>query len=144
MIRLQHERIDVDEVIRSVLGTSSGAVDVFIGTTRDRANGKPVRTLAYEAHELMAVREIEKIAAEASQRWKTDRISVVHRLGLVKVGEASVVVAVSSAHRAEAFEACRFVIDTLKKDVPIWKQEVYEDGSSEWPGHLSVQPSNIP
>ncbi len=138
MIRLQREAIDVGEVVRSVSRPTSGAVDVFIGTTRNNADGKQVRSLEYEAHESMAVQEIEKIAAMAFAGWTIDAVSVVHRLGPVAIGEASVVIAVASPHRAEAFEACRFVIDTLKKEVPIWKKEQFEDGTSSWPGQPTV------
>ena len=138
MIKLQREAIDVGEIIRSVSRPTSGAVDVFIGTTRNNADGKQVRSLEYEAHETMAVREIDKIAAKAFERWPIDAVSVVHRLGPVAIGEASVDIAVASPHRAEAFEACRFVIDTLKKEVPIWKKEQFEDGTSSWPGQPSV------
>lgn len=134
MIRLQREAIDVGEVVRSVSRPTSGAVDVFIGTTRNNADGKQVRSLEYEAHETMAVQEVEKIAAMAFEKWTIDAVSVVHRLGPVAIGEASVVIAVASPHRAEAFEACRYVIDTLKKEVPIWKHELFEDGSASWPG----------
>jgi molybdopterin synthase catalytic subunit len=137
MIRLQHAPIDVDEVIQNVLAPASGAVDVFIGTTRDHAAGRSVRALDYEAHETMALREIEKIVAAAKERWKVAGIAVIHRLGRVNVGEASVVIAVSAAHRAEAFDACRHVIDTLKQTVPIWKREEFTDGTSEWSGQPS-------
>lgn len=138
MIRLQREVIDVGEVVRSVSRPTAGAIDVFIGTTRNNAGGRKVRSLEYEAHEVMAVRETEKIAARACERWSIDAVSVVHRLGPVAIGEASVVIAVASPHRAEAFEACRFVIDTLKKEVPIWKKELFEDGSTSWPGQPSA------
>lgn len=139
VIVLQHSKVDVEEVIRSVATHASGAVDVFIGTTRDHAGGKGVKALEYEAFELMAVKEIEKIAAEAKSRWKVENISVVHRLGRVPVGEASVVIAVASAHRAEAFEACRYIIDTLKESVPIWKREEFVDGTIAWSRHKHEQ-----
>ncbi len=134
MIRLQREALDIGEIVRSVSRPTSGAVDVFIGTTRNNAEGRLVRSLEYEAHELMAAQEIEKISARAFERWPIDAVSVVHRLGPVAIGEASVVIAVAAPHRAEAFEACRFVIDTLKKEVPIWKKEQFEDGTTSWPG----------
>ncbi len=140
MIRLQREPLDVEEAIRSVLTPASGAVDVFIGTTRDHAAGRSVRSLDYEAHETMALREVEKIVVVARERWKVSGIAVIHRLGRVDVGEASVVIAVSAAHRAEAFDACRYVIDTLKQTVPIWKREEFTDGTSEWSGQPSVGP----
>lgn len=139
MIRLQHAPIDVAEVIREVQSPASGAVNVFIGTTRDHATGRSVRSLNYEAHETMALREVEKIVAAAKERWKVDEITVVHRLGRVDVGEASVVIAVSAPHRAEAFDACRHVIDAMKQTVPIWKLEEFTDGTSEWSGQPSTE-----
>lgn len=140
MVRIQHEAIDLDATVRSVASPSAGAVDVFIGTTRDHADGRTVRSLAYEAHESMALQEAERIVELARQRWPVERVAVVHRIGRVPVGEASVVIAVSAAHRAEAFEACRFIIDALKQTVPIWKKEEFADGSSEWSGVSSLEP----
>ena len=144
MIRLQREPLDVEVAIRSVLTPASGAVDVFIGTTRDHSAERLVRSLDYEAHETMAVREIGKIVAFAKERWKVNGISVIHRLGRIDVSEASVVIAVSAAHRAEAFDACRYVIDTLKQTVPIWKREEFTDGTSEWSGQLTLVTSGKP
>lgn len=140
MIRIQQEPIDIDATVRSVASPSSGAIDVFIGTTRDHANGRTVRSLAYEAHESMALKEVERIVDAARQRWTVENLSVVHRIGRVPVGEVSVVIAVSAPHRAEAFEACRFVIDRLKQTVPIWKKEEFADGTTEWSGLDPVEP----
>jgi molybdopterin synthase catalytic subunit len=139
VVRIQHEAIDIDATFRSVASPSAGAVDVFIGTTRDHAEGRTVQSLAYEAHEPMALQETERIVEIARQRWPVERVAVVHRLGRVPVGEVSVVIAVSAAHRAEAFEACRFIIDTLKQTVPIWKKEEFADGSAEWSGLGSLE-----
>lgn len=133
-IRIQRDPIDVDAILRSVASRSTGAIDIFIGTTRDHADGRIVRSLTYEAHEPMALKETRRIVEVARQRWPIEHVSVVHRIGRVPVGEASVVIAVSAAHRAEAFEACRYIIDSLKQTVPIWKKEEFEDGSAEWSG----------
>lgn len=124
--------IDVPSVVDSVTSRESGGIDVFIGTTRNHANGRSVVSLEYEAYEPMALKTMQAIADESRSRWPIDRVAVVHRIGSVPVGEASVVIAVSSAHRNEAFEACRFLIDRLKQDVPIWKKELYADGTFEW------------
>jgi molybdopterin synthase catalytic subunit len=132
MIRIQREPIEVDAVIREVSHPGAGAVDVFIGTTRNEAGGRGVRSLEYEAHGSMAEKEIGRIVETARTTWRLSAVSVVHRVGLVPVGEASVVIAVSAPHRAEAFEACRFVIDSLKQTVPIWKKEKFDDGSTAW------------
>jgi molybdopterin synthase catalytic subunit len=134
MIRIQQEPIDIEGVIRTVADHAAGAVDVFIGTTRNHADGRDVRSLEYEAHGPMAEKEIARIVEAATARWRLTRTAVLHRVGRVPVGEASVVIAVSAAHRAEAFEACRFIIDSLKQTVPIWKKEEFVDGTTAWSG----------
>jgi molybdopterin synthase catalytic subunit len=106
-----------------------GAVCTFAGVVRDENDGRAVLHLEYEAFEEMALPLMEEIAAEARRRWPITAISIVHRLGRLEVGEPSVAVAVYSPHRAEAFEACRYAIDTLKATVPIWKKEFYADGA---------------
>jgi molybdopterin synthase catalytic subunit len=128
MIRIVNENIDIAEVIASVGDPSAGAIDIFVGTTRNHSGGKEVRSLEYQAYEPMASKMMEELADEARRRWHVNTVSIVHRIGRVDIGEASVVIAVSTAHRKEAFEACRFLIDTLKKNVPIWKKEVFADG----------------
>ncbi len=128
MINIVTEKINIDEVFQSVEDPTAGGIDVFIGTTRNNSNGKQVLSLAYEAYTPMALKMMHDLAREAHQRWHTTKISIVHRIGSVDIGEASVVIAVSSAHRKEAFEACRYLIDTLKKNVPIWKKEIVADG----------------
>jgi molybdopterin synthase catalytic subunit len=105
-------------------------VDVFIGTTRDHSDGKKVLSLEYEAYEPMATAVLHEIERTARARWPIENIAIVHRIGKVEIGEASVVIAVSAVHRREAFEACRWAIDTLKKDAPIWKKERFEGGSA--------------
>ena len=134
-VTLVQAPISVDAVMRSVISERAGGIDVFVGTTRDHADGRSVRALSYEAYEPMAIAEMQRIVDEAERRWPLEAVAVVHRLGHVPVGEASVVIAVSSAHRSEAFEACRFIIDTLKETVPIWKKEEFVDGTSAWSQH---------
>lgn len=129
MIKIIEEIINIEEVFDSVKDSSAGGIDMFIGTTRNQSNGKGVLSLKYEAYEPMASNIMNELASEAHRRWPLKKISIVHRVGCVEIGEASVVIAVSSAHRKEAFEACRFLIDTLKKAVPIWKKEIFADGA---------------
>ena len=132
MVQITHTRIDIQMVIDSVTVPESGGIDVFIGTTRSRSNDRSVTSLSYEAYEPMALRKMAALEEEAGAHWPLNRVAIVHRLGNVALGEASVVVAVSAAHRNEAFEACRFLIDRLKEDVPIWKNEHFSDGGSAW------------
>jgi molybdopterin synthase catalytic subunit len=108
---------------------ADGAVCAFLGVVRDHNAGRAVLYLEYEAFEEMALPLMEEIAAEARRRWPVTAISIVHRLGRLQIGEPSVAVAVCAPHRAEAFEACRYAIDTLKATVPIWKKEFYEGGA---------------
>lgn len=141
MLKIVRTPIDLDEILRSVKSPEAGAIDIFIGTTRNHSNGREVLFLEYEAYEPMALKLMEGIIAEAHQRWSVDRIAIVHRVGKVEIGEASVVIAVSAAHRQEAFEACRYTIDSLKRDVPIWKKEVFSDGEA-WAGFQSGSTPN--
>lgn len=106
----------------------SGGIDVFIGTVRDATKGKKVLKLEFEAYEKMAISEMQKIADAAFVKWSLHSVVIHHRTGVLEVGEVPVVIAVSAAHRDAAFEACRYIIDTLKQTVPIWKKEVFEDG----------------
>ena len=133
MIKIVTTIIDVQEVIESVYDPSAGGIDVFIGTTRNHAGSKEVRLLEYEAYEPMALKMMRAIEDELRLKWNICKSSIVHRIGNVPVGQASVVIAVSSAHRKEAFEACRYAIDTLKQKVPIWKKEFFINGEV-WAG----------
>jgi molybdopterin synthase catalytic subunit len=112
----------------------AGGVCVFLGTTRAEQNqaGQELLALDYEAYPEMALKQMQQLAETAQQRWPAPRVVILHRLGRVPISEASVLIAVASPHRAEAFEACRWIIDTLKKDVAIWKKEVWADGSGTW------------
>ncbi|KAK7086059.1 Molybdopterin synthase catalytic subunit [Halocaridina rubra] len=105
---------------------------MFIGTTRNMYEGQTVVRLEYESYEEMAVKEIKKLCKEAREKWTLHHIAVYHRLGVVPVCEASVILAVSSVHRRESLNAVSFLIDELKANVPIWKKEVYDDGSGSW------------
>ena len=111
-----------------VLSPNAGAVVTFDGTVRNNARGKAVTHLFYEAYEEMAVKELESIREAALRRWPLQQLAIVHRTGRLEIGDSSVFIAVSSAHRGDAFSACRFVIDSLKQRAPIWKKEFYADG----------------
>ncbi len=124
--------INTQEVIDSVGSNAAGAIDVFIGTTRDHSKGRGVTGLEYEAYIPMALKSMSELEQEAKERWNLHEINIVHRIGRVPIGEPSVVIAVSSAHRDEAFKACRYLIDRLKEVVPIWKREYFSDGTVEW------------
>ena len=127
-LQLLETPLDVMACINSVSSAKSGGIDVFIGTVRDSTQGKSVLRLEFEAYESMARLEMRKIAEKVFDKWPVHAIALHHRIGVLTVEEIAVVIAVSAAHRAAAFEACRFAIDTLKETVPIWKKEVFEDG----------------
>lgn len=129
-IRILDKPLDIADCINTVLSPETGGVDVFIGTVRNQTKGRSVVRLEFEAYESMALKTMHAIAAEALERWPVQRIVMHHRTGILQVGEVPVVIAVAAAHRAAAFDACRFLIDTLKQKVPIWKKEIFEDGSS--------------
>ncbi|MDR5704348.1 MAG: molybdenum cofactor biosynthesis protein MoaE [Armatimonadota bacterium] len=129
-IQLTAEPISVDEVLRSVAHPQAGAIVLFLGTVRDNSSGRHVHHLEYEAYQELALREMARIAAEAEERWDLRGITMVHRTGYLEVGEVSVAIAVSAPHRKDAFEAGKFLIDTLKQRVPIWKKEVWEGGEA--------------
>jgi molybdopterin synthase catalytic subunit len=131
MIKITSNPIDVNKVIETASSLGAGAVNVFIGTVRDHAHNKRVVWLEYEAYEAMAVAEIKKIIDFASTKWGLMGWAVAHRVGTLKPTEVAVVVAVSAKHRKETFEACQYIMDTIKEKVPIFKKEVFEDGE-EW------------
>jgi MoaE-MoaD fusion protein len=128
VFRLIREPIDIRKVADSVQKPEDGAVIVFEGVVRNHSQDKPVRFLEYDAYESMALKKIEEIGSRAKSEYAIRDIAIVHRLGHMEVGECSIVIAVASAHRGPAFDACRFAIDTIKEIVPIWKKEFYEDG----------------
>jgi molybdopterin synthase catalytic subunit len=131
MIEITNKSIDVPQIIRAAESDEAGALNVFIGTVRSKTSGKNVVRLDYEAYEPMSKKEIKKIVESATKRWSIKNWAVSHRVGTLVVGEVAVVVAISTAHRKESFEACQFIIDSLKQTVPIWKKEIFEDGE-EW------------
>jgi len=130
MIRLQTGLIDLSALAADARGDGDGAVSLFLGTVRNVSAGKRVLFLEYEAYAGMAEREMEQIASDATSRFGVTRVEIVHRVGRVEIGEASVAIAVAAPHRAAAMDACRFVIDTLKTSVPIWKREHFADGAA--------------
>lgn len=132
MARITSAPIDVAKVIAEMADDTAGGTVVFLGTVRNHHRGKKVVGLEYEAYEKMAEAKMSEIEMEANRRWPIKRISIIHRKGALKIGDVSVVVAVSSEHRAEAFEAGRFAIDTLKRTVPIWKRETTPEGKTQW------------
>ncbi|XP_077989221.1 molybdopterin synthase catalytic subunit-like [Glandiceps talaboti] len=131
-VEITPENLSVEDITKKVTSPTAGAISVFIGTTRDNCDGKKVTKLEYEAYKPMAEKEILKICQQIRVKWDVENIAVVHRIGVVPVTEASVIIAISSAHRKEALEAVHYSIDTLKTTVPIWKKEVYADGSNNW------------
>lgn len=128
-IKLFSEPLDIPSSIEWVSSPAAGAIDVFIGTVRNHANGKNVQRLEFEAYERMALKEMKKIADAVLSKWPVEKILIHHRTGVLNIGDCPVIIAVSAAHRDAAFEACRYAIDTLKQTVPIWKKEVFEDGA---------------
>jgi len=127
-INITEQPLNMQECINRVMSPECGGIDVFIGTVRNVTKGKAVVRLEFEAYESMAMKEMEKIAAEMKTKWPVHKIVMHHRVGVLQVGEVPVIIAVSAAHRDAAFDACRYAIDALKQRVPIWKKEVFEDG----------------
>ena len=124
--------LDPAALLREVANLGSGASALFVGTVRDVHQGRAVTGMDYEAYAAMAERELASIVAEAAVQFGTEHVVCEHRVGTLELGEASVAIAVAHAHRAPAFDACRFVIEELKRRVPIWKREHYADGTREW------------
>ena len=128
--RIVRHVIRTAELAGELKASEDGAIVVFEGIVRDNLNGRQTRYLEYEAYESMAVRKMEEIGREARENFSIDHIGIVHRLGRLEIGETSVAIMVTAAHRAAAFAACRYAIDRLKQIVPIWKKEVFEDGQT--------------
>jgi molybdopterin synthase catalytic subunit len=132
MIKITQDPIDVSAVTASVADDGSGATVLFLGTVRDHSDEtSQVSEMYYEAYIEMAEEATKQIETEAINRWKLKKFAAVHRIGTMRVGEVSVAIAVSAEHRREAFEACQYAIDTIKKTVPLWKKEI-SDSSSRW------------
>jgi molybdopterin synthase catalytic subunit len=133
MFEIVEHPIDLDRLIRAVGRPDAGAIATFLGTTRNHNAGRDVIRLEYEAYPEMALREMERIGAQAIERFAVKSVAIAHRIGAVEIGETSVAIAVSAGHREAAFAACRFAIDRLKEVVPIWKKEHY-GGGEVWIG----------
>ena len=132
MIRITDEIIDPGAVLDSVGSDADGAKILFLGTVRDHNDGRAVEGLRYEAYPAMAEAVLKEIVQEAIARYETDQVAVVHRTGTLGLGEVAVAVAVASHHRAEAFDAARYVMEELKQRLPVWKEEQYVDGQVGW------------
>jgi molybdopterin synthase catalytic subunit len=148
-VMLTREPIDAEEPIAAAKHGEDGAVVVFDGIVRNHTRGRRTLHLDYEAYEEMAARQMRELAREARSRFGVRQVTMIHRLGRLEVGETSVLIVVASAHRAQAFEASRWLIDTLKKTVPIWKKETFEDGAvwaagEPFPEGLAVAPAEAP
>jgi molybdopterin synthase catalytic subunit len=123
VIKITDIPVDVDAVLREIGTPASGGIDLFIGTVRNHSGGKAVSALEYSAYVPMAEELMRRIESEIRSRWPVHNVMMIHRIGILNVGDVAVVTAVSAAHRAEAFEACRHAIERIKADVPIWKKE---------------------
>ena len=120
--------LNIQSCIDWITSPDSGGINIFIGTVRNHTKGKQVFKLEFEAYAPMAISQMNKIARQAQDKWATKKVLIHHRTGVLQVGEIPVIIAVSAAHRDAAFDACRYIIDTLKQTVPIWKKEFFEDG----------------
>ncbi|MDZ4689110.1 MAG: molybdenum cofactor biosynthesis protein MoaE [Planctomycetaceae bacterium] len=132
MVRLTHDEIDYHAVTEAVRSHAAGAVVLFLGTVRELTAGRQTVSLNYDGYGVMATRTMQQLEVEACRRWPVVAVAIVHRLGHLALGDISIAVAVSCPHRKQAFEAGQFLIDELKRTVPIWKQEHWADGSTEW------------
>ncbi|WP_437187730.1 molybdenum cofactor biosynthesis protein MoaE [Planctomicrobium sp. SH668] len=132
LIDITTDEIQTVDLIRFVTTPQAGAVILFLGTVRELTQGRRTLALDYEAYPEMAVKVMSKIADEACAQWPVSRLAMVHRLGRLELTETSVAIAVSSPHRQDAYAASQYLIDELKKRVPVWKKENWDDGSTEW------------
>jgi molybdopterin synthase catalytic subunit len=139
MFRVTDRPLNLQELVDFVTDPEAGAIATFMGTTRNNNEGRRVIALDYDAYPEMAEKELRRIGESAGKKWQLCRMAIVHRIGPVQITQASVMIAVSSAHREAAFAACRFAIEEIKKTVPIWKKELYEGGEL-WIGSQSGQP----
>jgi molybdopterin synthase catalytic subunit len=137
-IELHAEPVAIERVVSFVSSGLAGGIDVFLGTTRAETDpaGRRLVALDYEAYREMAASQLRDLAARARERWPITRLAVLHRVGRVEVGRPSVLIAVATPHRAEAFAACRWRIDTLKAEAAIWKKEIWDDGGEAWKGEV--------
>ena len=128
MVTLTADPIDVSSALTYLQSEQAGAIDFFLGVVRDNTQDRSVDRLDYEAYDRMALSEMQKIEDNAITRWPVLRCTIVHRTGTLHIGEIAVLIGVATAHRADAFDACRYIIDTIKQTVPIWKKEFFTDG----------------
>jgi len=145
LIEIVENTIDAEAIVSRMKDGSDGAVCVFDGIVRDNTRGRPTLYLDYEAYREMALEQMRRLAGEAVEKFGVRDVAVVHRLGRLAVGETSVLIVAASAHRAAAFDACRWLIDTLKKTVPVWKRETFADGAvwadgEPFPEELAARP----
>jgi molybdopterin synthase catalytic subunit len=133
-IAILESPLAVEPIVKFVSDARAGGIDVFLGTTREEksADGRELIALDYEAYEEMAIAKLKDLAKRAREQWPIVKLAILHRTGRVKLAEPSVIIAVSCPHRGESFAACKFLIDQLKVDVPIWKKEIWVDGSGTW------------
>lgn len=144
---LTRDPLSIGELVAEVASPRCGGTCVFLGTVRDGPEERGVRAIEYSAYEGMVEAEFGRLVADARSRWPEVRIAVRHRLGAIAAGEASIAIAAAAPHRAEAFEACRFVIEEVKRRVPVWKKELRADGSEVWvdpSGRPTVRPPDRP
>lgn len=139
--RITSEPIDVSALLEDSVGDADGAAILFLGTVRNHNDGREVGHLDYQAYPEMAEKVLEEIVSEAEDRWEVGRMTVVHRIGRLEIGDASVAIVVASPHRGDAYDASRYIIEELKKRVPIWKREGYLSGESEWLMGTTPQPA---
>lgn len=139
--RVTAEPLDPEELLRAVRQDESGAVILFLGVARNHSEGRRVLALEYEAYPEMAEKKLRDVADEVRARWPVTGIGALHRTGRLAIGETSLLVAVSSAHRLEAFEACHYAVDRIKQIVPVWKKEIWEDGDGKW---VAGHPIDVP
>ena len=131
-MQLTEQPIAVAELTSAVSSPSCGAIVTFIGAVRDNHDGKTVARLEYSSYAPMALREMEKIVRTIRQEWAVERVSMVHRLGSLEIGDVSIAILLALAHREEGFAALQYAIDTFKETVPIWKKEYFTDGQVSW------------
>lgn len=132
MVEVTSEPLDHAGITERVRSNLAGAVCTFLGTTREVTGDRVTRHLDYEAYPEMAVAKLTELEAQARLRWPVIEVAIAHRVGRIELGEISVVIAVSTPHRKDAFEACEWLMDTIKAEVPIWKKETWADGGEEW------------
>jgi molybdopterin synthase catalytic subunit len=148
-VALTREPIEAEKIVTAAKHGEDGAVVVFDGIVRNHSRGRRTLHLDYEAYEEMAARQMHELGRQALDRFNIRHVTMVHRLGRLEIGETSVLIVVASAHRSAAFEACRWLIDTLKQTVPIWKKETFTDGvvwapGEPFPNELAMEPAGAP